>query len=542
MPPLEQTPERIKEDAVKNVKKLILEYYLQIDSEGNFTHQPGQSVAHLSKNDPERIHTEDQEFNEFVFHAFGIKFSNKVMTKGHSAPLKFFSDLYYERVKNALGFANRTGGKTLGVAVLNFMDMLFKKNCEVASAGAVLDQASKCYRYFRGFIESEWFSEFCERYEKTTGTKFIIKSIQSWTSFANGSLAEIITGSEKGMRSPHPHKARIDEIDLMEWSVLQTGLSMAHSSHGIRGQNVFTSTRQRATGPMQQLLDSAEEKGIKVYQWNVWEIIEKCDRKCQDDKVHGTCPIYAYCQGRAHYCEGFYKIDDFIDKVRLIDKESFETEWENKRPSRNKMVYWMFDNHRHVMTPEKLVEMTGFAFPSAHWTRVAGIDFGFAPGHPFCYLKLCQLPGGPWLLFHEYVAEQRLLKDHAAAIRSSPYFSPGELIFSDWDAQDREELRHYGINTKEAKKDVGPGIDYVSTLFSGLPPEFKPLLYIWHDCTFTLSEMGGYVWPIDPNGKVNKSGNPVKDHDNTPDALRYALFSGRSSNKSKYRYSKVSGL
>jgi hypothetical protein len=532
-------PDKVK-DQLNNA---IVDYYLEMDERGNFVHPPGHGVKHLDEKDPERIRVENEELDEFIQVAFGVKIPKKVIEIGHRAPFDFVADLFYERVKNAIAFANRTGGKTLSVAILNLLDMLFKPECEVASAGAVLDQANKCYRYFCSFLRKSWFRRFNKRYEQIKGRPFIRKNIQSWTKFDNESLQEIVTGSEQGLRSPHPHKARIDEVDLIPWSTLQVGLSMARSTDAVLGQNVFTSTRQLAAGSMQRLLDEAPNKGIEVYEWNAWEAVEKCTRRCFDDLKYGTCPIYVFCQGKAHHCEGFYKIGDFIEKVRLLDRETFETEWLNQKPSRGKLVYHMFDNTRHVMTPDRLLKMTGVRYPSKYWAIVSAIDFGSGPDHPFVYLKLCHLPGGQYLVFYEYYAEQRLLRDHAHVIKSSPYYMPGERIYADWAAQERLELKQeHKVATKQAIKDVLTGIDYVKTLFSGFPPNLEPQLFVWHDCVNIQGELGKYQWPVRANGQVDRTGLPLKRYDHGPDCLRYALYSDRHVVHTRYRTANVPGI
>lgn len=435
---------------------------------------------------------------------------------------------------------------TFSVAIINHLEMLFKRKCEIASAGAVRDQADKCYRYFMEFCQLQWFQDMCAEFQKRTGRPFVEQSIVSKTIFGNGARMEIITGTEKGLRGPHPHKARIDEIDLIPWEVLQTGLSMARSGDGWRGQNVFSSTRQLQDGSMQRMLDEAHDKGISVYEWNIWEVLERCPRRCADDPKHGTCPIYTFCKGKAHHCDGFYAIDDFIDKVRLIDRDQFETEWLNSRPSRHKLVYQCFDNGRHVMTPQKLLKIAGVAEPSAMWPRISGLDFGSSPGHPFIYLKLCRIPNvNAWMVFHEYAAEQRLIRDHATAIRRSPYFSNSELIFADWDAQDRLELRAVGVHTRPAVKGrdtVNMGIDYITSLLKGFPPQEIPQLYVWHECAYTIKEFGKYEWPIRPDGKPDRTGNPCKENDHAMDALRYALYSYKKFGSQKYFGKSVPGL
>lgn len=516
----------VQADIQDQARNDIIDYYLEIDSDGNFLHPP----------------VTDDELWEFIDVAYSVKIPRKVVTEGHRAPFEFVADLFFERTKNALAFANRNGGKTKDVSILNHLDMLFKKKCEIASAGAVLDQASKCYRYFKEYSDTKWFARFCVQFKEKTGKDFLLRSIQSMTEFGNKSTMEIITGSEKGLRSPHPNKARIDEVDLIPWDILQTGLSMAQSSDTVRGQNVFTSTRQLAKGSMQRMLETAAQKGIEVYEWDVWEIVEKCQRRCFNDPTHGTCPIYEYCKGKAHHCDGFYKIDDFIDKVRLLDRAKFETEWENKRPGSQKLVYWMFDINRHVLTPQKLSILAGVGCPQPTWSRVQAIDFGSSPGHPFVYLKVYMIPNvNAWLIGFEYVAEQKLLRDHANAIKSSPGYYPGELCYADWDAQDRLELAAHGIRTDAAVKDM-IGIDLIGSLLQGYPPYFRPQLYVWHECTFTIGEFGSYQFPVRPDGKVDRTGLPEKVNDHTMDGVRYAIQSFKKKAASRYHMMQVPGL
>ena len=432
---------------------------------------------------------------------------------------------------------------TLSVSILNFLDMFFKPGCEIASAGATLAQTGRSYEYFSDFLEAEWFKRFENRYYKTFGEKFVVQTIKAKTLFASGSKLEILTGTEKGFRSPHPHKARLDEIDEMEWSLLNTAFSMTKSSNGIQAQNVFTSTRQNERGTMQKLLDEASAKGIDIYEWNIWEAVQKCPRRCVGDPKHGDCPIKAFCEGRAHSSDGFYSVTDFITKVKLLDRESWETEWLNLRPSRDKLVYSKFQNSKHVMTPEKLWKMTKLNAPSIHWPRVGGIDFGSSVGHPFVYLKAFQMPNGAWLIYHEYYAEADLLRNHAAAIRSSPFYVTGETIYADWDAQDRLELAALGVRTQRAMKDVNAGIDYVKTLFAGQGPANgeEPMLYIWHECRNLIEELGLYQYNI-VNGKPSIRDAPKKENDHGSDVLRYILFSHKSRNPVKYRSRRIEGV
>lgn len=431
---------------------------------------------------------------------------------------------------------------TLAVSILNFLDTFFKPGCEIASAGATLSQAQRCYDYFDGYLDLPWFERFTEKYKKRIGHDFVEKRIQKETLFHTGSKLEILTGSEKGLRSPHPHKARLDEIDEMEWGLIQTALSMTRSEENIRGQNVFTSTRQKERGPMQRLLDEAEKKGIAVYEWNIWEAVKKCERRCVKDPKYGDCPIKPFCQGRAHHCDGFYLVDDFIDKAKLIDRSGWDSEWLNLKPAKDKLVYSKFDNTRHVMTPDKLYSMTKLYRPSGYWPRIGGLDFGSSPGHPFVYVKLFQMPNGAWLVYHEYFAEQMLLRDHAEAIRKSPFYMPGEPIYADHDRQDQLELKALGIRTQNAVKgDINVGINLIRELLNGYPPLEEPMIYVWHECQNTIAEFNEYEYNV-INGKPSRQDAPKKESDHAMDAIRYCIQSHRSKNPVKYRARTIEGI
>ncbi len=149
------------------------------------------------------------------------------------------------------------------------------------------------------------------------------------------------------------------------------------------------------------------------------------------------------------------------------------------------------------------------------------------------------------MVFFEYVAEQRLIRDHANAIKRSPFYYPGETIFADWDAQDRLELQDVGVRTRAAIKGadtVSMGIDHVKSLLNGFPPSEEPMLYVWYDCPMTIKEFGVYQWPTRSDGRVDRTGQPLKEHDHCMDATRYALYSIRREGRQRYFARKITGI
>lgn len=182
--------------------------------------------------------------------------------------------------------------------------------------------------------------------------------------------------------------------------------------------------------------------------------------------------------------------------------------------------------------------------PSREWFRTSGIDFGSSPGHPFAFVPICQLPGGRgWLIFHEYVADQKLMDDHAKSIKRTPFWTPHHRPYADTSgAQERLELKKRGIRTRDAVKDVKMGIDHIKSLLKGFPPRLEPMLYVWHTCEWVLKEFGLYSWPTRPDGKPDKTGVPMKANDHCLDCVRYGLYSLLNKPRRRYRARRMSGI
>jgi len=464
----------------------------------------------------------------------GINIPRKKICPEHHAPFTYVSNMFFEKIRNSIAFANRTGGKTLNIAILNHCDMIFKEGCEIASAGATKDQAAKMYKYFTGFHNK---NQYLQDYYSREPTK-------QYSEYKNLSSLEIITGSVKGLNSPHPQKARIDEVELMDWEVLQEGLSMSISSNEIMGQNTFSSTRKYEAGTMQKLLDVASDQPdrFKVYGWCIWEVMEKCTRECKDDKQHGTCPILEQCNGKAKKCAGFYKVDDFIDKAVLLDKDVLEAQWFNKKPSRQIYVYGDYWDREVNFIPRK--ELKGEVY------KVGAIDFGSSPGHPFVFkIYLCDCneykkaverseadeiirEKVKYYLSYEYRSGKDTIEGHANKIKDAPGFTADMPIFADPSAKqqriDLEEL--YGINTYEADNAVEAGIEKVrSHLQNGQAGSHYFIFDDYYDCeeidiVGTDVEFERYKYRRTKEGHINKK-EPLKTDDHGMDCDRYAISS-----------------
>jgi len=193
----------------------------------------------------------------------GYNIPRKKVCVDHCAPFTFVSDMYFEKVRNSIAFANRTGGKTLNIALLNQCDMTFKEECEIASAGSTKDQAAKMFQYFSRFHNRN----------QILYNLYAREPIKTYSEYKNLSTIEIVTGSLKGLNSKHPQKLRLDEVELMDWEVLQEGFSMPESSDAIMAQGCFScitgDTLLETSKGIIPILDLLEAKNNKVKCYNL---------------------------------------------------------------------------------------------------------------------------------------------------------------------------------------------------------------------------------------------------------------------------------
>lgn len=176
------------------------------------------------------------------------------------------------------------------------------------------------------------------------------------------------------------------------------------------------------------------------------------------------------------------------------------------------VIYEGFRRDIHVIKP--------FAIPK-DWQRLRAIDFGFT--NPFVCVYGALDEDKRLYIYNEYYKAQTLLKDHAAYINN---YEVGMRYFktvADHDAQDNAELRNYGINTINAKKDVQIGLQKVAERFI-VQDDGKPRIFIFDTCKNGIEELQNYRWQESKDGKPIKE-EPLKVNDHFCDALKYLCMS-----------------
>ena len=279
---------------------------------------------------------DDDDLHTYIAQVLGYKIPRTAFCPEHAAPFQFVSDVFFGRCSGgaAVGFANRGGGKTLDLAVLENAGMVLRAPLDIYHFGSVATQSDICYAYFKEFAGMEHMGHLFPQRE--------VQRVK--TEATNGSSISIHPATMQKVSGPHPPWAFLDEVETLDRrGVLEKFRGMSQRSSNNHGIDFYTSTRDRAYGPFQRVLEWADKHHIAVYKWCIWDVLETChDRNCK------RCDAWTRCQGRAKKTAGFYPIEDFIRRANSLDDETWESQFLCQRPQRTGAVYKEFDPAVHV--------------------------------------------------------------------------------------------------------------------------------------------------------------------------------------------------
>jgi|GEM_PF-1254245 len=302
--------------------------------------------------------------------------------------LEFLSDLFYERVQQAILWKPRGGGGSLAAAILIWLMMVYRNKSFIDMAGSG-EQAKRVYEYTTQF----WFCV-----PGLAETVLEKDPLQSLTQLKNGVSLSCVPASEKAARGKHVPGFVADESckeDARVGRVLQAAVQ------GVLSEPNFTivllSTFHVPFGFFQEAWDLAEERGFRRYKWDVYDCMARCEvgmeqataadpdarRYCQLE-----CPLtevvadlgsggeqvgehFTGCNGKARHTAGHLSRDNVL-KAKLLNRgtDVWEVEHECKRPKAAGMIY----------DPEQIqaavIPLNDFLRPGGAVRRAVGIDWG----------------------------------------------------------------------------------------------------------------------------------------------------------------------
>ncbi len=258
-----------------------------------------------------------EALKDYIKIFFGVDVPDNVLTEGHKSPMDYIwhaFDIDFSKEKQDNGdcvvWASRGGGKTMMAAIATALDCIFKPEIQVRILSGSGFQAGRMYEYFEKFIRVNY--------------EDMIKDVKIWpakkTTFKNGAMVEVLVQTETSVRGQHVHKLRCDEVELFKQRVYEAAQYTTMSSKGWIAAREVISTKHKPRGLMKKLIDEANELNQPVFKWNVWDVVERCERECKG------CPLEEACRGKAKRATGYYKISDVLSQLERAKERSFYLE------------------------------------------------------------------------------------------------------------------------------------------------------------------------------------------------------------------------
>ncbi len=289
----------------------------------------------------------------------------------HGAILPGLRDLIEDvclgHITSAVVVGPRGGGKSMGVAFIEFF-LTFVKLYDALNLGGSELQADQVYQYIQQFVESNPYWQQLIKGEM----------LQSKTTTTEGAWIRVLTASSKSVRSPHAGGRKkdgrlaggilvIDEEAEADPKIVSAALPTVNTARP--SVNVRCSTFHNNEGSFAEVVDSHEEMGYKLYQWDVFDIVERCEcvgvcqsqEKCfREDHVEqlfntetGQYEEHllhrAYCGGRAMFADGHTPVEEIEKMWRRMKRNHamFEVEAMGTRPKSSGFV--VKDQHKLAM-------------------------------------------------------------------------------------------------------------------------------------------------------------------------------------------------
>ncbi len=261
--------------------------------------------------------TSKNSLHDYILNFFGVDIPDKPMTEGHKTAMDYvwFSfNVDFEKNPRQNGdcivWASRGGGKTIVSAILSLLDCVFKPEIQIRILSGSGYQAGRMYEYFQDYMHKS-FEDMIADERNHPVKKTILK---------NGASVEVFVQTEISVRGQHVHKLRCDEVELFKPKVYEASQYTTMSTKGYIAAREVISTMHRSRGLMKRIIDESEKLGQPIFKWNIWDVVEKCKRKCE------ICKLQEYCQSKAKKGTGYYKISDIITQLERAGKRSFAME------------------------------------------------------------------------------------------------------------------------------------------------------------------------------------------------------------------------
>lgn len=437
---------------------------------------------------------------------------------------EYVFDVCSGAVRNAIALGPRGGGKTYADACIEayFWEV---HDYDWVNLGGSQIQASKCFGYISEFVRELGHTE-----------KTLDSLIQSLIQKSDkGAFISVLAASETQVRGPHVGGVNrgggrvLDEEAVMKPQTVRSARYITTTANP--AIHLHSSTFHEISSTYADLWDNAEGKGYKRYQWDIFDVAQKCDQDCSqcipefaeaiwgvDEKGNKKLVRSAYCGGKAKVAEGWIAIENIKQAWRDANsRDEFEVEMMGERPSASAYVIrdrealqavWINEDRYFELVNSIIYDSRGFI----------GVDWGFKG--ECVVLAIKQISDQKWLLVdYEFLHRKgdlvvrRVVEEMCAKWGIHEVNGDSENPYANHTISESE----MGLNVLEvafnAKKKLGVGkINGLIERGEFLAPGFD-----LEEKKFSKFRKQLEGWRKDENGQI------VKRDDHGPDALICAV-------------------
>lgn len=467
----------------------------------------------------------ERESASFADELAAIDIATASVCGAHTAPLRWLAEIHIRRPPLSLVLGPRGGGKSYLSALDTHLNSRSNPGHATRILGGSKAQSEQIHRALVDVVQLG------------NDEKVIRRLLKEEASYTNGSEVRILAASSTSVRGPHVPSLKLDEVDEIDPERREAALGMCMNRKGQSASVMMTSTWHRVGGPMSQLLERGRAGEFPVYEFCIFEVLEKCPEersgrfleKCAD------CPLVTWCHSdlgthpsglpKAKRSHGHYAIDALIQKIRGTSLRSFEADYLCLGPRADGVWFADFDPSAAAselaeycqLLPVYVALDTG-VFTAAVFMQVAGKGRDDEEVH----------------VFADYLAENRTVEQNAFELlelarrrcggRVEAYwYDPPSSARTAMGVSVRGELESAGIRPMHPWP-TGSVADSLALLDSFVrPADGRSRLRIHPRCTSLIESFRNYRRARRSHQWMDYPEDPQHPHEDLIDALRGGL-------------------
>lgn len=365
--------------------------------------------------------------NTWMRYFLGVSLPRVPVCRDHAAPLDIFSDVYFHDHPVTLILGPRGGGKTMMSSLDSHLRARYDPNYDAKIIGGSLEQSKQVKENIDSIVIGGGGQHGRDEdvIRRITEKKIV---------YVNGPEVSFLPASNKAARGPHIPGLKIDEVDEVPRTVLESAVGMAQGNikKGLKTSILMTSTWHNDGGLMGEMIQKAKENRYPFHRFCVFEVLEKCpeSRSGRDLEKCPECPIVRWChedrgefpgwEPKAKRSNGHYPIETLIQKCLILGEGVIKADYLCRGPKSEGLWFVNFDERENVLPDRPIDRWAGIYHPE--YPLYVSIDYGVCTGAVAFQVRK-KIEGKNVIedvhIIGDYYHENRVAEENAQAIAAA---------------------------------------------------------------------------------------------------------------------------